>query len=147
MIRIRPALFVGPSVHPADLPRLRRAGITAILSLQEPDQDLPLAAIERMRQSCAPHIELHNLAVPDYDPHALIARLAHILPLLRDLLARARVVYLHCSEGVNRAPSVALAHLMRSEGLGIDDALAELRRVYPGARPYAELVDWLRHER
>lgn len=146
MIRVRPALFVGPSVHPADLPRLRRAGITAILSLQEADRDLPAAAIERMRQSCAPQIELHNVGVPDYDPHALLARLSDILPLLHDLLARPHIVYVHCSEGVNRAPSVALAHLVRHEGLAVEDALAELRRVYPGARPYAEMVEWLRQE-
>ena len=143
MIRVRPALFIGPSVHPPDLPRLRRAGITAILSLQEPEIDLPTAAIERMRSSCLPHIELHNVGVPDYNPHALIARIGQVLAVLHDLLSRPHTVYLHCSEGVNRAPSVALAHFVRHEGLRPEDALAELRRIYPGARPYAEVVKWL----
>jgi protein-tyrosine phosphatase len=146
VVRVRPGLFVGPSVHPSDLPRLHRAGITAILSLQEPERDLPAAAIERMRQSCQPRIELHNVAVPDYDPRALIDRLASALHVLHNLLARKRIVYVHCSEGVNRAPSVALAHLVRHEGLDVDAAVAELQRAYPGARPYGELVEWLRRQ-
>lgn len=144
MIRVRPALFFGPSVHPPDVPRLRRAGITALLSLQEAGRDLPAAAIERMRQSCAPRIELHNVGVPDYDPQALIDRLTQVLAVLHDLLDHPHVVYVHCSEGVNRAPSVALAHLIVHEGLSVDDAVAEIRRADPGARPYAQVVEWLR---
>jgi protein-tyrosine phosphatase len=142
--RVRPTLFFGPSVHPPDLPRLRHAGITAVFSLQEAGHDLPATAIDRMRRACAPGIEFHNVGVPDYDPVALIDRLSSALAALHDLLDGGRVVYVHCSEGVNRAPSVALAHLVVREGLSVEEALAEIRRADPGAHPYAELVAWLR---
>jgi len=144
MRRLRGHLHFGPSVHPADLGRLRRAGITAVLSLQQPGVDLPHAAIERMRAACAPRVVFHNVGIHDYDPAAVIAALPRVLPVLDGLIADGRTVYLHCSEGINRAPSVALAYLVRAEGLGVDAALADLRKADPGVRPYAAVIDWLR---
>src|SRR5882724_11060373 len=144
MRRLRPQLYLGPSVHPADVPRLRRTGITAVLSLQQPDVDLPCAAMDRMRAACAPHITFLNVGIHDYDPHAVIAALPAALAGLDRLVRDRRIVYVHCTEGINRAPSVALAYLMRHEALDIDRALAELRHCDPGARPYTEVIDWLR---
>lgn len=145
MRQLRPHLHFGASVHPADVPRLRRIGITAVLSLQQAGVDLPQAAIERMRAACEPGILFRNVAIRDYDPHAVIAAVPRALSLLRTLLAEGRVVYLHCSEGINRAPSVALAYLVRGEEVDVDAALAHLRACDPGARPYAAVIDWLRN--
>lgn len=137
-------LHVGASVHPTDVPRLRRAGITAVLSLQQPGVDLPRAAMERMRSACEPQIVFRNIGIHDYDPDAVIAALPEALSVLQSLVVEGRVVYLHCSEGINRAPSVALAYLVRCEGLDVDTALAALRRCDVGARPYPAVVDALR---
>jgi hypothetical protein len=142
--RIRPSLFVGPAAHPQDLLQLRRAGVTAVLSLQEPVRDLPQAAIERMRDACGETIVYRNEPVRDYDPHDLIRRLPAVLETLVELESAGHVVYVHCCEGLNRAPSVALAYLVRVEHLEVDDALAYLRRVDPVGRPYLEFIDWLR---
>jgi protein-tyrosine phosphatase len=141
---LRPQLYLGPSVHPPDLPRLRRAGITAVLSLQQPGVDLPHAAMERMRAACAPHLVFHNVAIHDYDPDAVIVALPAALARLQGLLGDGRVVYVHCTEGINRAPSVALAYLVLHEALDVDAALSDLRRCDPGVRPYVEVIDWLR---
>lgn len=144
MRRIRPTLYVGPAAHPQDIQRLRRAGVTAVLSLQEPVRDLPEAAIERIREACGESVAYRNVSVRDYDPHDLIRRLPDVLEVLADLHRGGHVVYVHCCEGVNRSPSVALAYLVRSEGLSVDEALAHLAELYPVGRPYAEFVDWLR---
>lgn len=144
MRRLRPQLYVGPSVHPSDVPRMQRAGITAVLSLQQPGIDLPQAAVERMRAACEPRIVFRNVGIRDYDPSAVIAALPSALGSLHALISGGRIVYLHCSEGINRAPSVALAYLVRHERMGIDDALAALERCDRGARPYPAVVDWLR---
>jgi len=145
MRRLRPHLYIGPSVHPSDLPRLQRVRITAVLSLQQAGVDLPLAAVERMRVACEPRIAFHNVGIHDYDPAAVIAALPDALISLHGFISGGRIVYLHCSEGINRAPSVALAYLVRHEGLAIDAALADLRRCDAGARPYAAVIEWLRH--
>jgi predicted protein tyrosine phosphatase len=138
-------LYVGGSVHPADVARLRRSGITAVISLQQPGVDLPLQAIERMREACIPHIEFQNIGIRDYDPDAVIAALPRTLVVVDHLIRAGRVVYVHCSEGINRSPSVALAYLVRCERFDIDGALAEIRRCDPGARPYAAVIEWLRN--
>ena len=144
MRRLRAQLHFGPSVHAADVPRLRRAGITAVLSLQQSGIDLPRAAMERMRAACEPRIVFRNVGIHDYDPDAVITALPAALDVLHALIGAGRVVYLHCSEGINRAPSVALAYLVRHESLAVDQALAELRSCDPGARPYAAVIEWLR---
>jgi len=144
MRRIRANLLIGPSVHPTDLPRLRGAGVNAILSLQEADRDLPAAVIERMRAACEPAILFRNVGIPDYDPQGLISRLPAALEALQSLHGEGRVVYLHCTEGINRAPSVALAYLVVAERLDVDSALVVIRSEDPFAVPYPYLVDWLR---
>jgi len=142
--QLRPQLYFGASIQPADLPRLHRAGITAVLSLQQPDVDLPRTAVERMRAACEPRILFRNLGIQDYDPDAVIAALPATLPSLHALISDGRVVYVHCSEGINRAPSVALAYVVHHERLDVDAALADLRRCDPLVRPYAAVIDWLR---
>ena len=144
MRRLRPHLYLGASVHPADVPRLQRKGITAVLSLQQAGVDLPHAAMERMRVACEPRIAFRNVGIHDYDPDAVIAALPATLASLSALIDAGRIVYVHCSEGINRAPSVALAYLVRCERLDINAALVDLRHCDPGAQPYAAVIEWLR---
>ena len=146
MRRITPTLVVGPGITADDVPRLRRSGITAILSLQQPGGDIRVEAMARVRAACAiePAIAYENVAIRDYDPHDLIRRLPDAITTLRELTAHGRTVYLHCCEGVNRAPSAALAYLVLERGMAVDDALERLRAAHAGARPYAEFVAWMR---
>ena len=148
MRRIAEALLVGPGIGPQDVPRLRRAGVGGIVSLQEPDVDIRSDAIARIRAACAaePSIAWRNVAIRDYDPHDLIRRVPSVLDALRELIAQDRIVYLHCCEGVNRAPSAALAYLVLERGMAVDDALERLLAAHTGARPYAEFVAWMRSE-
>lgn len=143
MAPIRPYLFTGPTVAAADLPRLRARGVGAILSLQRPGIDLTVDAVMRMRVACEPAIAFRNVAITDYDPQAVLARLPEALAALAGFVDEGRIVYLHCTEGINRAPSVALAHLVVHEGLTVDRALADVRRAAPFARPYPAVITWL----
>jgi protein-tyrosine phosphatase len=70
-----------------------------------------------------------------------------VLAALRELLDAGHTVYVHCCEGVNRAPSAALAYLIRVEGRSVDEALEHFSRVDPVGRPYAEFIAWLRDPR
>jgi len=143
---ILPDLLVGPAIAPADVARLRRAGVTGVLSLQEPGADILATAMARIRAACAapPAIAWRNVAIRDYDPDDLIARLPDALAALAELRAGGGVVYLHCCEGVNRAPSIALAHLVLERAMPLDDALAALAAAHAQARPYREFVRWMR---
>jgi hypothetical protein len=144
--KILPDLLVGPGIAPADVARLRRAGVTAVLSLQEPGADILDGAMARIRAACArpPEILWRNVAIRDYDPEDLIRRLPDALTALRELIGGGRVVYLHCCEGVNRAPSVALAHLVFERRLELDEALETLLAAHAQARPYEQFLAWIR---
>ncbi len=146
MRSILPELLVGPGIAPADVPRLRRAGVTAVLSLQEPGADILDGAMARIRAACAapPEILWRNVAIRDYDPDDLVRRLPEALAALRELVGSGRVVYLHCCEGVNRAPSVALAHLVFDRGLDVETALEALLAAHAQARPYEQFLAWIR---
>lgn len=146
MRRISHDLLVGPAITAEDLPRLRRAGVTGILSLQQPGVDILEDAVARIRVACAtpPGVAWRNVAIRDYDPHDLIRQVPAAVASLRALLAEKRVVYVHCCEGVNRAPSIALAYLVLERGIGIEAALEQLLAAHGGARPYAEFLTWVR---
>jgi len=137
---------VGPGIWVPDIARLRRAGITAILSLQEPGSDILPAAQDAIRLACAtpPPIAYRNVGIRDYDPRDLIDKLPAALEALRGLEAEGHRTYVHCCEGVNRAPSVALGFLVLAAARSVAQGLAELRAAHPDARPYEEFVAWLR---
>ena len=126
------ALAVGEYPTPEDAPWLRRAGISAVISLQD-DVDLErkglsLAALGRAYT--AEHIRFDRIAVPDGDAAALQARLDESVALIATLIAGGDRVYLHCNAGLNRAPSVAIAylHVHRSQALDAACAWVKARR-------------------
>jgi len=69
--------------------------------------------------------------------------LADTADYMADQVAAGRSVFLHCVQAENRTPAVAAAYLMRTQGLGVDDALAQVFEL-TGTRPKPFLVDGLR---
>ncbi|HJQ83211.1 MAG TPA: dual specificity protein phosphatase family protein [Candidatus Binatia bacterium] len=137
---IRPALLVGEYPMPEDAAWLRdEHGVTAVVSLQD-DADLAskglrIAALERAY--LAHGLGFHRVPVPDGDDRNLIARLHEIVALLARLIADGGRVYLHCNAGLNRAPTAAIAYLHVHEGLPLDaarDDVKRLRRCVPYMR-------------
>jgi len=129
---IRPGLLVGEYPTPEDAAWLRdEHGVTAVVSLQD-DADLAtkglrLVALERAYG--AHGLAFHRFPIPDGDDRNLAARLAEIVALLRKVIAAGGRVYVHCNAGLNRAPTVAIAYLHVGEGLPLEDARAEVKRL------------------
>jgi len=117
---IRPDLLVGEYPNPEDVAWLRDThGVTAVVSLQD-DADLAsknLALRELARVYRQERVSFHHMPVPDGATEVLADRLPAIVTLLVELVARGERVYLHCSAGMNRAPTVAIAYLHVQEGL------------------------------
>ena len=117
---ILPDLLIGEYPTPDDAGWLRTGlGVTAVLSLQD-DADLAgkrLELRELARAYQAHGVAFHRVAVPDCDVRTLAARLDAIVTLLGELLRGGHRVYLHCSGGTNRAPTVAIAYLHAQQGL------------------------------
>jgi len=144
-----PRLVVGPGpTELADLDTLRGHGITGLLSLQT-DGDLGARGLSwslLWQLYTQRGIEARRVPIRDFDRRDLGAHIAAGLAALDPLLAAHERVYLHCTAGLNRSPTLALAHLYRS--LGPAHALDALMERHPGAVPYPDtLRSWWKRAR
>ncbi len=146
--QILPHLFVGS--HPSnaeDVEKLRReSGITAILNLQTDDdmRSLGLAwePLEAHYRACG--VELARLPVRDFDPLDLRQKLPECVRVLDSLLRAGHSVYLHCTAGTGRSPTVAIAYLHWCLGWGLDEAIVyvkQLRQTSPNLEAI-RLANW-----
>ncbi|HWP58147.1 MAG TPA: dual specificity protein phosphatase family protein [Candidatus Acidoferrales bacterium] len=135
--RILPALFVGSCPKQReDIERLKRAaGISAVLNLQT-DSDMQHFSLDwESLLSCYREleIELRRLPVRDFDAADLEAKLPACVSSLAELLSLNHTVYLHCSAGAGRSPTVAAAYLCVSFGWDLEAAIAHLQQCRPCA--------------
>jgi protein-tyrosine phosphatase len=130
--QILPRLFVGS--HPrtvADIERLRtELGVTAVLNIHT-DEDMnavlldfqPLEAHYRTSR-----VELRRVPMLEQQPE-LRAKLCACIDALNELLAANHTVYLHCTAGIGRAPTVAIGYLHFHLGWEWDVAVAHVKRL------------------
>ncbi len=129
---LTPQLLIGDRRDAENAEALRRAGVTAMVSLA------PLSRpVEVARQL--------SLAIPD--------RVALCPDLVRDAIhfVRARLaagerVLIHCEMGISRSPALAVCVLCELFGQAMGEALAQVRRARPVADPHPALLASL-HER
>lgn len=97
-------------------------------------------------------VNLVSTRCPDYFPHLLtyynyeisdrpsaeiLAKAAEILDVLHSQIADQKRIYVHCMKGISRAPTIAIAYLMRFNGLGFDQAFDLVRGKVKHAEPNA----------
>ena len=128
--QILSGLFVGS--HPraiGDVERLRReSAITAVLNLQtDEDMDsvkLDWRLLEAHYRACS--IDLLRLPVKE-EQIELREKPPGCVRTLSALIAGGRTVYLHCTEGIGRSPTVAIGYLHWSLGWGFDAAVSHVK--------------------
>ena len=119
-------LYVGacPLDH-VDVDRLRReAGITAVLSVQT-EEDFAYWRINW--ESLAAYYEqtgvtVRRVPVQDFNLDDLARRLPECVAALDQLVKDGHTVYVHCSAGINRSPTVVIAWLHWIEQWPLADA-------------------------
>ena len=140
--KILPHLFVGsyPS-NAEDVEKLRReCGITAVLNLQTDEdicsRDIAWELLEAHYRACG--ILLFRVRVRD-EVAALREKLPECVRALDRLLEARYMVYLHCTAGVGRSPTVAIAYLHWCQGWDLDAAVAYVKERRP-CSPNVEAV-------
>jgi protein-tyrosine phosphatase len=118
-------LWIGESIHPKEVNMLARSYITTVFNLQTDkdmaDYGISLKALLAAYQEAG--IELRRFPIPDFDLHSLAANLPPCVAELEEALHPTwSRVYMHCSAGINRAPTVAAAYLIRHRSMSAQQA-------------------------
>lgn len=121
-------LFVGPCPCDADdLRYLTSRSVTAILSLLTLEDQQELGATEAEIEARAADLVYRNVPVNDFDDLDLKRRLPACVEALNDLLKTGHRVYVHCTAGVTRSPTVIAAYLHWQLHWPLDDAIERLQ--------------------
>lgn len=122
--RIAPNLYVGGQHKRRGLQAMAARGITACVDLRREHGDAAHGvALER------------QLSLPTDDDHTpTLAELQQAADFIGACLREGRGVYIHCANGVGRAPTTAAAYLITT-GLSPQQAWDTIRAVRPFIRP------------
>jgi protein-tyrosine phosphatase len=122
---VQDRLWLGSFIRPEDMPVLRQMGITAIVSMQC-DEDLshlkiPLKKLLKAYSSA--EIDFRRIPTQDFDQQSLLANLpVAVTELEKALFPRWARVYIHCTAGINRGPTLAAAYLIKAWDMSAQEA-------------------------
>ena len=133
--QVLPQLFIGSYPETRDdIDKLRRAsGIIAVLNVQTDGDmhylNLDWGSLQAHYTACG--IELRRVPVRDFDPVDLREKLPECVRVLNQLLAAGHSVYVHCTAGAGRSPTVAIAYLYWCCGWDLDEAVVHVKHCRP----------------
>jgi len=136
MDRVNEWLHLGGAVPAGEYGRFADSGITHVVDLREDSEvDTDLARLEALG------IARRQVPVPNFGAPTA-EQLTEIAEWLESQGDDA-VVYVHCGGGFGRAATMAVGLLML-EGLGVDEAVQQVRAVRPEIRINDAQLAWLR---
>ncbi len=134
--QILPNLYVGSCPETtADLDELQAQGISAVLNLQT-DIDFDYVGVDWPSQRAhyvSLGLEVRRIPIRDFDDTDLHGQLHEAASALNALIDDGHTVYVHCSGGVNRSPSVVIAYLYWFANWSLEDATDHVLERHPCA--------------
>ena len=111
----------------------RHLGVTAVLNLQT-DEDMDrLGCNWPQLQSYyrRAKIKVRRVPVRDFDPEDLRKNLPTCVQVLGELVRENHTVYVHCTSGVGRAPSVVVTYMSWVQQCELDKAVDHVNSCRP----------------
>ena len=142
---VHDGLYVGPCPHsPERIRRLKETGIDGLVCVQT-DRDLEtfgMAWPVMWKYLMAQGIVCFRRPIVDFDDKALRSGLTEAVDGVAELRGAGRRVYVHCSAGVNRSPTVAIGYLVRHCGMDVETAWQQVTTRRSCAPNRAVLTAW-----
>lgn len=123
---------------PEDLERIHSGtGVSAVLSLQHDDclsyWSINYAMMYRTGTELG--LMMQRYPIRDFDVQDLRKRLPEAILMLANMLAHGHRVYVHCTAGMGRAPTVVLGYLTFIKGYSPDDSIRLILEGRPESEP------------
>lgn len=123
-------IFIGPYPQSSsDIETLARAGITAVVNLQS-RRDFTYRRINwpALQQVYAGvNIEAVHIPVGDFDHSDLVSKLPHAAEVIDELYGNDKVIYVHCTAGMGRAPAAVVYYLVKYHNFSVESAIQLVR--------------------
>lgn len=118
--RVTPLVYVGPQFRKSGKHMLQRKGFRYLVNLRVEFDDAEYG------------LELENYChLPTEDNTSIsVEHLRQGIEFIHGAVEQGEKVYIHCTAGVGRAPTLAAAYFI-SQGMTLTDALSLVRRVRP----------------
>jgi hypothetical protein len=118
--------------RPRSFAELRLLGFRAILSLQEESEPGP-------EDGPGEGQRFRRVAIQDglWGGVPSVAEIREAVGVVREYQAAGLCTYVHCYAGIGRSPSVCIAYLASSEGLGLGEACRRVAALHPQTEPTA----------
>ncbi|XP_061861550.1 dual specificity protein phosphatase 12 [Colius striatus] len=121
MVPVLPGLYVGGAESCSSPESLAEAGVVAVLTV---DAEEPPAV---------PGVRTMHVRALDEPGADLLSRLDDCIAFISTARAGGGAALVRCQAGVSRSVAVVTAYLMKTEGLGWEDAYAAVRAAKPDA--------------
>ena len=135
--RVYDGLWVGSyPQQPEDVLHLKSLGIDGVLNVQS-NEDFGERGINWTlfwNFYVSQGVQVVRVPIIDFNNDDLLRNLPTAVTALEKLRSQTQGVYLHCTAGINRSPTVAIAWLVQHQSMSVEDALAhvkEQRRCLP----------------
>lgn len=118
-------IYIGPyPQNEEDIEKIFESGITAILNLQT-DQDMNHRQVN-WETNCIHYkkrkIEPVRFPIHDFNRRDLSEKLSEAGTLLKTLVSKMHIVYVHCTAGMSRAAATVIAYLVMTGKFNVIDA-------------------------
>ena len=121
----------------ADIERLKQHDVGHVICLQS-DADFTALGINWSQMKAGYEdncIPVTRIAMVDFDEDNIAALLSSAADVVVRAMEGSGIVYLHCTAGRERSPTVAAAWMMREQGLSATEACRKVTTARPG-NPY-----------
>jgi protein-tyrosine phosphatase len=136
-------LFLGPYPQTEnDIETLARAGITAIVNIQS-RRDMTSRKLNWPKQQAIySRLEMEATHVPmsESDRPGMLERLPHAAGIMDEMYGNGKTIYVHCTDGVEVAPTLIAYYLIRYNSFSVGSAVALVQESYPQAQILTEVL-------